>query len=68
MTAAPTAIDSSSRMGPASELADIPSSGTDCQWSATLFERHLEVMGSEQTSKIPTIYTIHWATWKSILV
>jgi hypothetical protein len=46
MTAAPTAIDSSSRMGPASELADIPSSGTGCQWSATLFERHFQVMGS----------------------
>ncbi|KAJ5372627.1 hypothetical protein N7517_004633 [Penicillium concentricum] len=48
--AAPTAIDSSSRMGPASEPADIPSSGTGCQWSATLFERYFQVMGSEQPS------------------
>ncbi|KAJ6178909.1 hypothetical protein N7519_009370 [Penicillium mononematosum] len=47
--AAPTAIDSSPHMGPASELADIPSSGTGCQWSATLFERYFQVLGSEQT-------------------
>ncbi|OQE90651.1 hypothetical protein PENNAL_c0011G08108 [Penicillium nalgiovense] len=47
--AAPTAIDSSSHMEPASELAHIPSSDTGCQWSAILFERYFQVLGSEQT-------------------
>jgi hypothetical protein len=50
--AAPTAIDSSSHMEPASELADIPSSGTGCQWSASLFQRYFQVLGSEQTSAL----------------
>ncbi|KAF4771767.1 hypothetical protein N7455_008017 [Penicillium solitum] len=50
--AAPTAIDSSSHMEPATEPTDIPSSGTGCQWSATLFERYFQVMGSEQTSPL----------------
>ncbi|KAJ5970638.1 uncharacterized protein N7479_000556 [Penicillium vulpinum] len=47
--AAPTNIDSSSYIEPASEATDIPSSGTGCQWSATLFERYFQVLGSEQT-------------------
>ncbi|KAJ5967827.1 hypothetical protein N7501_004075 [Penicillium viridicatum] len=50
--AAPTAIDSSSHMEPASEPTDIPSSGTGCQWSAALFERYFQVLGSEQTSPL----------------
>ncbi|KAJ5510321.1 hypothetical protein N7453_002424 [Penicillium expansum] len=50
--AAPTAIDSSSHVEPASEPIDIPSSGTGCQWSATLFERYFQVLGSEQTSPL----------------
>lgn len=50
--AAPTAIDSSSYMEPATEPTDIPSSGTGCQWSATLFERYFQVLGSEQTSPL----------------
>lgn len=50
--AAPTAIDSSSHMEPPSEPTDIPSSGTGCQWSATLFERYFQVLGSEQTSPL----------------
>ncbi|KXG46102.1 Transcription factor [Penicillium griseofulvum] len=48
--AAPAAIDSSSHMEPASEHTDIPSSGTGCQWSANLFERYFQVLGSEQTT------------------
>ncbi|KGO75268.1 Transcription factor, fungi [Penicillium italicum] len=48
--AAPTAIDSSSHLEPPSEPTDIPSSGTGCQWSATLFERYFQVLDSEQTS------------------
>lgn len=50
--AAPTVIDSSSHMEPPSEPTDIPSSGTGCQWSATLFERYFQVLGSEQTSPL----------------
>ncbi|KAJ5520101.1 hypothetical protein N7463_000554 [Penicillium fimorum] len=50
--AAPIAITSSSHMEPASESADIPSSGTGCQWSANLFERYFEVIGSEQASPL----------------
>ncbi|KAL2706666.1 hypothetical protein AAEP93_001916 [Penicillium crustosum] len=50
--AAPTAIDSSSHMEPATEPTDIPSSGTGCQWSATLFERYFQVLGSEQASPL----------------
>ncbi|CAI7578226.1 unnamed protein product [Penicillium glandicola] len=50
--AAPTAIDSSSHMEPTSEPTDIPSSGTGCQWSTTLFERYFQVLGAEQTSPL----------------
>ncbi|KAJ5154578.1 uncharacterized protein N7500_010017 [Penicillium coprophilum] len=50
--AAPAAIDNSSHIEPASEPTDIPSSGTGCQWSATLFERYFQVLGSEQTSPL----------------
>ncbi|KAJ5922139.1 hypothetical protein N7516_009842 [Penicillium verrucosum] len=49
---APTAIDSSSHLEPATEPTDNPSSGTGCQWSATLFERYFQVLGSEQTSPL----------------
>jgi hypothetical protein len=51
-TAAPAANDSSRHMEPASEHTDIPSSGTGCQWSATLFERYFQVLGSEQTTQL----------------
>ncbi|KAJ5592450.1 hypothetical protein N7537_009354 [Penicillium hordei] len=50
--AAPTAIDSSSPMEPATEPTDIPSSGTGCQWSAALFERYFQVLGPEQTTRL----------------
>lgn len=50
--AAPTAIDSSSHVELASEPTDIPSSGTGCQWSATLFERYFQILGSEETSPV----------------
>ncbi|KAJ5816380.1 hypothetical protein N7447_008613 [Penicillium robsamsonii] len=50
--AAPAAIDSLSHMEPASESADIPSSGTGCQWSANLFERYFQVLGSGQASPL----------------
>ncbi|KAJ5428338.1 Transcription factor [Penicillium cf. griseofulvum] len=50
--AAPAAINRSSHMEPASEHTDIPSSGTGCQWSETLFERYFQVLGSEQTTSL----------------
>ncbi|CAG8898913.1 unnamed protein product [Penicillium egyptiacum] len=50
--AAPTAIDGSSHLELAGEPTDIPSSGTGCQWSATLFERYFQVLGSEQTPQV----------------
>ncbi|KAJ6056809.1 uncharacterized protein N7446_007700, partial [Penicillium canescens] len=34
------------------ETSDIPSSGTACQWSTTLFERYFEVLDSEQEGAI----------------
>lgn len=41
---------SPSHTEPAIETTDIPSSGTACQWSPTLFERYFQVLGSDHTS------------------
>jgi hypothetical protein len=44
------AADWSSHTIVSSETMDTPSSGTGCQWSATLFERYFQVLGSEHMS------------------
>jgi hypothetical protein len=49
-TAAQAAVNHSSHTEPTTEITDIPSSGTACQWSPALFERYFQVLGSEHAS------------------
>ncbi|KAJ5114754.1 hypothetical protein NUU61_000513 [Penicillium alfredii] len=51
--AAATATDALSQPETLSEPADIPSSGTACQWSASIFEKYFQVLETEQDVSAP---------------
>jgi hypothetical protein len=48
----PPAVPRSSHTVASSQPTDTPSSGTGCQWSASLFEHYFQVLGSEHMSPL----------------